>query len=133
MADLDGGARQSPEHGRNIQRLLPQWQLIDATAVLPDLDSPGQFGTQPPCPAIITLVAASQLDNFTPDVLIVMGGDWVFDLPNIAAASNHPVIVVEFGDDFDDKARDASTTSPTGIRPPLLESRSQREMAATLA
>src|ERR1035437_6885280 len=71
---------ESPEHGRDIQRLLPQWQLIDATAVLPDLDSPGQFGPQPPCPAIITLVAASQLDNFMPDVLIVaMGGDWAFD------------------------------------------------------
>ncbi len=75
---------ESPEHGRQLQALLPAWRLVHAVGGSAALDAP-QLGLQAAHRTIITLVAASEMTSFSPDVLIVpMGGDWAFDLPNLA-------------------------------------------------
>ena len=59
--------------------------------------------------AIVTLVAANELDAFCPDVLIVaMGGDWAFELPNFKQASDQPTTLVDVLDDFDEMAQQGS-------------------------
>ncbi len=58
---------------------------------------------------IFTLVAASKLELFCADVLIVaMGGNWAFDLPRFMSAVKQPTLVIDIVDDFDEVALDAS-------------------------
>lgn len=101
---------ESVEHARNISELLPDWRLIHAipgsSAGLP-LNP--RSGPENNCRTLITLVAANQMPRFDPDVLIVpVGGDWAFDLPNFFRSTGQPLILVDVADDFDDVASEGT-------------------------
>ena len=101
---------ESAEHGRVLADRLPRWKLLHALH-----GKPGPVYEKPPSRvhridrAIVTLVAADELDGFCPDVLIVaMGGDWAFELSNFKPASDQPTLLVDLLDDFDEMAQQGS-------------------------
>lgn len=101
---------ESAEHGRMFAERSPGWDLLHAVH-----GKPGSVYEQLPSGTdgldrkIVTLVAASRLREFSPDVLIVaMGGDWAFELPNFKPTSDQPTILVDVLDDFDDVAKRGS-------------------------
>lgn len=107
---------EAAEHGRVLAECLPEWDLLHAVHGKPgsvyEKLSTGAHGLNR---RIVTLMAASKLREFSPDVLIVaMGGDWAFELPNFKPAADKPTLLVDVLDDFDDVAKRGSVTNGTG-------------------
>ena len=91
---------ESPEHGRELAQLLPDWELVTATDVDTDLQN-GSVGNR----RIVTQLAANKLRDLAADVLIrVDGGDGgtqacvpSYQIGSIASQGH----IVDFVDDFD--------------------------------
>ena len=100
---------ETPEHGRLLQEKLPGWQLVHGRCPRVDQQHGPALSLAASYRTIVTLVAAAHLDTLTPNVLIVaLGGDWTFDLPNLVANELHDLVVVEVADDFDEQAQKAT-------------------------
>jgi len=93
----------SPEHGRQLIKRLPDWELITAC---PDEDGCIEDASGPNHLEIITEAIAAT-DGIEADVMVVASG-----LVSVARyfppQRAEPVLVVDFADDFDDQAREAT-------------------------
>ncbi len=94
---------ESPEHGRQLIKRLPDWELITA---IPGRDGCVEDASGPNHLEIVTEAIAA-MDGIEADVIVVASG--------LASMARHfppqraePVLVVEFADDFDDQAREAT-------------------------
>jgi hypothetical protein len=108
---------ESVEHGRELRRRLPGWNLWDTVPtppkrndLPPGLNSIWDLGTLDK--VLITLVQASRLASVHTDVLLIASGqgwpDAVPGFPPRLAGADHQVRVVDLADDFDDVARQAT-------------------------
>jgi hypothetical protein len=98
---------ESPEHGGELARLLPGWDLRSGR--------PGESSGEAAAPdrSILTLVHAHHRDRLDVDVLVrADGGAGALDLPGFPAARREApgrrVVVVDLGDDFDGAAEAAT-------------------------
>ena len=94
---------ESPEHGRQLIKRLPDWELITA---VPDRDGCIEDASGPNHLEILTEAIAAT-DGIEADVIVVASG--------LASIARHfppqraePVLVVDFADDFDKQAREAT-------------------------
>lgn len=90
---------ESPEHGRLLRRLMPNWPLV--TAGMPDIPLPVNV--------IITLSAAARMKTFDAGVLMradgAAGPMGVSGFPSKATAGS-TAVVIDLADDFDSVARE---------------------------
>jgi hypothetical protein len=116
LDEADGGGLrvaivvESPEHGRELARRLPDWSLVDATrpptsGLLANCDNDEDL----PRKSILTMLGARRLDQLEVDVLVRgEGSPWPLELawfpPRAGHAGAARVLLVDF-DDGDDAAR----------------------------
>ena len=96
---------ESPEHGQRLRRLLPGWQILDATISLGPSDPDGL--PLMPDHAIVTMLRASRT-GLAADVLIRAEGTASSlgnDYGPYLAIHGQEMLVVDVRDDFDEQAR----------------------------
>jgi len=111
---FDGEARvailvESPEHGRELHRLLPQWSLATAINQNNETSRPTSLSpSAPPTRTIITLSAVESLKAFNPHILIVAsGGDALPEFGQFTRAVPYaPNLVIDIADTYDESAND---------------------------
>jgi hypothetical protein len=103
-------AVESSEHARALLRRLPGWRMVSATP--PDNGPPVANPWDWPSlhRAVVTLAAASQLGDFSTDVLIWAGMEYepvLTVFPPEVTPSGRTATLIDFADDFDAAARAA--------------------------
>jgi hypothetical protein len=104
---------ESPEHARELQKLLPDWPLLQAETGGNGRSAgqnPAECAWGLPDQAIVTLVRAAQLRQFDTDVLVMATGRGVPAIPagfppTVAGAEQRQVLIVDVDDDLDRVAR----------------------------
>jgi hypothetical protein len=110
---------ESPEHGRELARLLPGWVLLEGTGRGQEVHQAAPGGPQDvpgdelPRRAIATQVYAHGLDSINADVLIrADGSHGPLGLrgypPRSRAGVRYEIVLVDFGDDGDEVAVEAT-------------------------
>ena len=101
---------ESPEHARQLARLLPEWRLVtglqDSRVVGQQM--PWLHAWQPGRHVIATLVAAATVGNLAPQVLIrTDGGQGGLELRGFPPRASQPqeIVLIDFDDEFDQQAR----------------------------
>jgi hypothetical protein len=108
---------ESAEHGRELHRRLPGWNLWDAmpTPPTPNNLPPGvqsiwDLGVLDQ--VILTLARASRLETVYTDMFVVASGqgwpDALRGFPPRSVRGDHQVVLVDLADDFDEVARQAT-------------------------
>jgi hypothetical protein len=102
---------ESPEHGRNLQKLLPGWPLLTA---IPTAKVGGNTAYNSGTPMlldriIITQVYTSKMKQFDPIIVIVASADdWTRQITSFPPRFQQPPLpeltVIDLADDFDDAA-----------------------------
>ena len=105
---------EGPEHGRNLQKLLPGWPLL--TAIPPAQGGGNEANNSStlmlPDQSIVTLVYAGRMKQLDPNVLIVASADdWTREIMSFPPRFKQPtaplpreVLVIDLVDDYDDTA-----------------------------
>ena len=106
---------ESPEHGRALQRLLPDWQMKTRMPAIKDVvsDGGGHIGS------IVTLAYAAR-HGIDADVVVRCDGGGAFQIPGFPPERGDAAecrLLVDVTDDFDDRARrDARQRSADYVR-----------------
>jgi hypothetical protein len=103
---------ESPEHGRALALLLPNWSLLERVPPRPPSFAAADDEPELPQRSIVTLARAAQLDDLDVDVLIRADGNpWPIALrgfPPQAGPEARRVFLIDFADAADEVAREHS-------------------------
>jgi hypothetical protein len=116
---------ESSEHGRELLRRLPDWELATMVPTLPHggMVAPGNpWKIRAHDKVIMTFQTAGSMDYIDPQVLLLAGPEWPFALKGFPLRSQEPdcqAMVVDVADDFD-------LTAQAAVRRRLREYSSRR-------
>jgi hypothetical protein len=104
---------ESVEHGRELHRRLPDWDLATKAPMPPGVGTvvtKNVWRVRALEKVIMTYREAVSLDEIDPHVLICAGPEWPFELEGFPLRSQDPAcqaVVIDIADDFDRTARAA--------------------------
>jgi len=106
---------ESAEHGRELLRRLPGWQLLDlvpSAAREPNAHPGSRLEVRPLDRKVVTFARAAKLVALDTDVLLrVDGQGWPLELagfPPRREQADRDVLLIDLADDFDRQAKDAA-------------------------
>ena len=94
---------ETPEHGRQLQRLLPAWELFDARPCAEDREVAIHYSIAHLCPAIVTFAQAAR-DGLSAGVILRVDGTATPWQRSWSPQSPQPFSILDLTDDFDPEA-----------------------------